>query len=107
MFDEKLIESLPPLDLVVSNPPYITAPEMERLDANVLKEPHSALFGGEDGLEFYRKISQLYYKKLKEDGAVCFELGFEQMDAVCEILKAAGFIEYKKIKDGVLYIKKD
>lgn len=99
MFDERLLERLPKLDLVVSNPPYISAEQMKSLDDNVLREPHSALFGGEDGLDFYRKIAEVYYPKIKAGGAICFELGFDQMDAVCDILKKAGFKNLKEQKD--------
>lgn len=99
MFEEQTLNALPPLDLVVSNPPYITAEEMKALDANVLKEPHEALFGGEDGLCFYREISRVYYSKIKEGGALAFEVGYRQADDVIEIMKAAGFKNVKEQKD--------
>ena len=99
MFGEDVLNKLPPLDLVVSNPPYITAEEMKELDDNVLKEPHMALFGGEDGLDFYRQITETYYPKLKEGGALAFEVGHRQADAVLEIMKAAGLKSPKEQKD--------
>ncbi|MBQ5816075.1 MAG: peptide chain release factor N(5)-glutamine methyltransferase, partial [Oscillospiraceae bacterium] len=79
--------------------PYITAEEMKELDDNVLKEPHMALFGGEDGLDFYREITKTYYPKLKEGGALAFEVGYRQADAVLEIMKAAGLKSPKEQKD--------
>ncbi len=91
MFKVDLIKKLPPLDLVVSNPPYITGDEMLTLSKEVLNEPHSALFGGDDGLEFYRKISKKYYDKIKKGGALAFEVGYKQADAVIKIMLDAGF----------------
>lgn len=99
MFSEDVLSKLPPLDLVASNPPYITAEEMRELDSNVLREPHEALFGGRDGLDFYREICKVYYGKLKEGGALAFEVGYRQADAVSEIMKATGFKNVKEQKD--------
>ena len=99
MFEPQLIEALPQLDLVVSNPPYIMGAEMQELEPSVLREPHEALFGGEDGLEYYRKICNMYYPKLKEGGAIAFEVGFKQADEVSKILKKAGFHSLREQKD--------
>ena len=75
-------------DLIVSNPPYVTAEEMEQLDASVKDfEPHLALFGGEDGLDFYRAIAANYGAVLKPDGFLCFEFGMGQGDDICRILE--------------------
>lgn len=75
-------------DLIVSNPPYVTAQEMEQLPASVKDyEPHLALFGGEDGLDFYRAIAKNYSHALKEGGYLCFEFGMGQGDDVCRILE--------------------
>ena len=74
-------------DLIVSNPPYITTAEMEQLDASVKDfEPHLALHGGTDGLDFYRAIASNYRTALKPGGYLCFEFGMGQGDAVCKIL---------------------
>lgn len=99
MFSEDVLGKLPPLDLVASNPPYITADEMKELDSNVLREPQEALFGGNDGLDFYREICKVYYGKIKEGGALAFEVGYKQADAVAELMKAAGFKNIKEQKD--------
>lgn len=99
MFKADLIKKLPPLDLVVSNPPYITGKEMLTLSKEVLSEPHSALYGGDDGLEFYRKISKKYYDKIKKGGALAFEVGYSQADAVIEIMENAGFEFVAEKKD--------
>lgn len=78
-------------DIIVSNPPYVTADEMKSLQKEVTFEPETALFGGEDGLDFYKIITKKYKSSLKEGGILCFEIGFKQADAVSGILKDAGF----------------
>ncbi|MGM9668416.1 MAG: peptide chain release factor N(5)-glutamine methyltransferase [Faecousia sp.] len=87
-------------DLIVSNPPYITAGEMEALPVSVKDyEPHLALFGGEDGLDFYRAIVKNYKPALKPGGYLCFEFGMGQGDRVCAILEEAGFAIEERTKD--------
>ncbi len=79
-------------DLIVSNPPYITGDEMQELPKSVdAFEPHLALYGGEDGLHFYRSIAKNYRAALKDGGCLCFEFGEGQGDAVAEILTENGF----------------
>ncbi|MDO4794058.1 MAG: peptide chain release factor N(5)-glutamine methyltransferase, partial [Filifactor alocis] len=64
-------------DFIVSNPPYIDEEEMEDLMEEVVKyEPHSALFGGVDGLDFYREIVDKGRSYLKEGGFFAFEIGY-------------------------------
>ena len=87
-------------DLIVSNPPYITGQEMLCLDASVKDfEPHLALYGGEDGLDFYRAISQNFKNALLPGGLLSFEFGMGQGDAVCEILKENGFAVLERSRD--------
>jgi release factor glutamine methyltransferase len=87
-------------DMIVSNPPYITTQEMKELPKSVKDyEPHLALHGGEDGLDFYRSIASKYRNALKPDGYVCFEFGMGQGDAVCEILKENGFSILERARD--------
>lgn len=79
-------------DLIISNPPYITKTEMEELPDSVKNyEPHLALYGGEDGLEFYRAIIEHYTSVLNDGGFLAFEYGFGQGDAVSELLKNHGY----------------
>lgn len=78
-------------DLIVSNPPYIPSGELESLQAEVQFEPKTALDGGGDGMDFYRDITRLWSGKLKAGGALVFELGENQFDAVSAIMKANGF----------------
>lgn len=91
---------LPPLDLAVSNPPYIPAREMETLDANVRYEPEMALYGGEDGLDFYRKLPRIYKPLLKKGGAIMFETGYNQARAVAALLEEAGYQEIRVERDA-------
>ncbi len=75
------------LDFIVSNPPYIDSAEMKNLMKDVLEyEPHSALFGGEDGLDFYREILEQGLDFVKAGGFVAFEMGFDQGDALYELM---------------------
>ena len=79
-------------DLIVSNPPYITDEEMKALPHSVVDyEPHLALFGGDDGLDFYRDIVKNFTDSLKPGGYLCFEFGMGQGDAVCAILQEKGY----------------
>ena len=87
-------------DLIVSNPPYITEAEMGELPDSVKNyEPHMALFGGEDGLDFYRAVTRNYQKALKPGGLLCFEFGMGQGDSVCAILEENGFTVLERTKD--------
>ena len=75
-------------DVIVSNPPYISREEMETLMPEVMQEPELALFGGEDGLDFYRRISREAPAYLADGGVLLFEIGWQQKDAVSELLRA-------------------
>ena len=87
-------------DMIVSNPPYITGEEMKQLPDSVKNfEPHMALFGGDDGLKFYRSIAENYYKAIKPGGFLCFEFGMGQGDAVCEILRDNNYTVLERTKD--------
>lgn len=87
-------------DLIVSNPPYVTGQEMEGLPPSVKDfEPHMALYGGEDGLDFYRAIAKNYCKALKPGGYLCLEFGMGQGDAVCGILENNGYTILERARD--------
>ena len=91
-------------DLLISNPPYITGDEMEKLECSVRDyEPHMALYGGEDGLDFYRSIAVNYAAALKPGGFLCLEFGMGQEDAVCWILEANDYevLELRKDTGGI------
>ena len=87
-------------DMIVSNPPYITTKEMSELPDSVANyEPHLALHGGEDGLDFYRNIARNYKAALKPGGYLCFEFGMGQGDDVCEILEMNGYTVLERSSD--------
>lgn len=98
------LEPAPPFlgkfDLIVSNPPYITAGEMEELPLSVRNfEPHMALYGGEDGLDFYRSIAKNFSRALKPGGFLCLEFGMGQGDAVCRILADNDYTVLERTRD--------
>lgn len=87
-------------DLIISNPPYITTEEMKGLDRSVKDyEPHIALHGGDDGLDFYRAIAKNYAQVLKPGGYLCFEFGMGQGDDVCRILEENQYRILDRTKD--------
>ena len=87
-------------DMIVSNPPYITTQEMRELPHSVSDfEPHLALFGGEDGLDFYRAIAKNYAQALKPGGYLCFEFGMGQGDDVCRILEENQYTILERTRD--------
>ena len=80
-------------DLIVSNPPYITGADMQTLSPQVRHEPELALYGGEDGLRFYRQLTRSCYDHLRPDGWLIFEIGYDQGESVPELLRQRGFAE--------------
>lgn len=76
---------------IVSNPPYLTDREMDELQKEVTFEPETALYGGNDGLKFYRVIACLWKELLKKGGLMIFEIGTEQAEDVRKILSDSGF----------------
>ena len=83
---QPLIERDLKVDILISNPPYI--PREEEMEHSVVDyEPHVALFGGEDGLKFYRIIFENAAKVLKERAMMAFEMGYNQKEALSEEAK--------------------
>jgi release factor glutamine methyltransferase len=79
-------------DLIISNPPYITAAAMDDLEPEVRDyDPALALAGGVDGLTAYRDIIQGLDQYLAPNGWVVFEIGFDQAKSVTALMEAAGF----------------
>lgn len=88
------------LDFIVSNPPYIPTKVIDDLHIRVKGfEPHLALDGGHDGLDFYRQIVDEAPKYLKDGGAVYFEVGHDQGDDVGRLFEEKGYSCVEKIKD--------
>ncbi len=87
-------------DVIVSNPPYIRTSEIPHLMPEVsVFEPHEALDGSEDGLEFYRRIVKDSRDYLKPGGRLLFEIGCDQGRQVASMMKYAGFTNVQIIKD--------
>ena len=86
-------------DIIVSNPPYIKRKIIETLPCQVQAEPHIALDGGEDGLDFYKKIIDQACKYIK-NGYVLLEIGYDQKDEVEGLFRANGrYSEIETVKD--------
>lgn len=78
-------------DVITSNPPYIPTAELETLAVEVKNEPSLALDGGEDGLDFYRRLVTDSATYLKSGGYLAVEIGMGQEEDVCVLAKATGF----------------
>lgn len=77
-------------DVIVSNPPYIKESEKKYMDENVLKnEPRGALFGGQDGLDFYRQFARQVRSHLTSHGRFFLEFGFQEQAALAKLLQDA------------------
>lgn len=87
------------VDLLVSNPPYITTEEMQELPADVQKEPHLALWGGIDGLQFYRAITADAPTLLTDGGWLAFEIGWKQAESVKQLMQQYEFQNIAVIQD--------
>lgn len=97
---EKPERALGEFQCIVSNPPYIPRADLETLDASVKDyEPHLALDGGEDGLDFYQTISGKWKEALAPGGRLYFEVGIGQADTVLRIMRAQGFGDIQIVKD--------
>ena len=89
---EKPPAHLGEFDCIVSNPPYIPDGDIAGLDTSVRDyEPHLALKGGADGLDFYRDITRLWTAALRVGGRLFFEVGIGQADEVLRIMRSVGF----------------
>ncbi len=100
-------------DCILCNPPYIPTGGIAGLDVSVRDfEPHDALDGGEDGLDFYRAVSSLWREALHTGGMLFFEVGIGQADDVLRIMRSFGFGDLEitpdpagipRVVQGVLY----
>lgn len=96
-----ILEKLPNdrYDVVISNPPYIKSADLKTLQDEVrLFEPHLALDGGKDGLDYYRRICKIAPHILKKGGLLAFEIGFDQATTVSALMEK-DFKEIRVIKD--------
>ncbi|MCR5121985.1 MAG: peptide chain release factor N(5)-glutamine methyltransferase [Ruminococcus sp.] len=99
VLDPESLIFVPMCDLIISNPPYINAEDMKKLQKEVTFEPREALDGGEDGFDFYRGITRLWKKKLKPGGVMIFEIGAGQEDEVMEIMITSGLKDVRVRRD--------
>lgn len=86
-------------DLIVSNPPYVSAKEYETLSREVHWEPKAALTDGGSGLESFGKISMGAARRLNPMGKVIVEMGYGQDQEVCAVFRKAGFESLRLVKD--------
>ena len=97
---EKPDRALGEFQCILSNPPYIPKADIDGLDVSVKDyEPHLALDGGEDGLDFYRAIAEKWKDALVPGGRLYFEVGIGQADSVLRIMRAQGFGDIQIVKD--------
>jgi len=81
-------------DLIVSNPPYVAEKDAGTLQREVREyEPYTALYGGNDGLAFYRSIIPESFHFLKEEGSIALEIGYGEVDRIIEIISNVGGFE--------------
>ena len=79
-------------DIIVSNPPYIKTADISELSPEVKHEPHIALDGGHDGLEFYKIIAAKYHKYLQQNGEIVLEVGYDIANEVSAVFKGKGYV---------------
>ncbi len=87
-------------DVIASNPPYIPTRDIDGLDSSVRDyEPHLALDGGDDGLDFYRDIAEKWRTALRLGGVLLFEVGIGQAADVEQILARCGYEDIETFQD--------
>lgn len=94
------------LDVILCNPPYLTGEDMESLQTEVRYEPPSALDGGEDGLDFYRRLTAVWKDRLVSGGLLAYEIGMGQQEDVSRILTREGLeqIHWKEDLSGIVRV---
>ena len=78
-------------DFIITNPPYVSAEDYSQCALEIFREPSMAFLGGQDGLDFYRRLSEEIRPLLNPQGKVLMEIGWNQAKAVCEIFQVKGF----------------
>ena len=74
----------------MSNPPYVTDDAYKSLAPEIYKEPKIAFVGGVDGADFYRALTPIYKKKIKKDGFIAFEIGYDQAQLIRTVAEENG-----------------
>ena len=97
---EKPARSLGEFQCIISNPPYIPTGDIAGLEPSVRDyEPHMALDGGADGMDFYRAITEQWKEALAPGGRLYFGVGIGQADPVLRLMRSQGFGDLQIIKD--------
>lgn len=78
-------------DFIITNPPYVSVEEYSQCAPEIFREPSMALLGGEDGLDFYRRLGEEIRPLLNFRGRIIMEIGWNQAEAVCRIFQRKGF----------------
>ena len=87
-------------DIVVTNPPYIAGDELGSLPVDVREhEPRAALYGGEDGLDFFRKLAVSVPNHMSDGGMLITEVGWKQAEEVSRIMKNNGMVFEEVVQD--------
>jgi release factor glutamine methyltransferase len=87
-------------DVIVSNPPYIPSTVIPSLMPEVRDhDPLLALDGGQDGYDLYRRLIPQAYERLRENGMLLLEIGYDQSAGVSQLMTEAGFVDIETIKD--------
>ena len=99
VLSESTAQKLGSFDIIVCNPPYLTADDMKSLQKEVSFEPEEALFGGGDGLKFYREITRIWSRQLNSGGVLAYEIGMGQEEDVRKIMTENNLVNIEFIKD--------
>ncbi len=99
VLDESSTALFSGIDLITCNPPYLSGGNMRSLQLEVGFEPKTALYGGEDGLDYYKKIAAVWKKSQPRGGYIAFEIGHTQADEVSKILLSCGYTDVKAVRD--------
>ena len=94
-------------DLIASNPPYLSAAEMDEREQSLRYEPELALYGGKDGLDFYRRIAKDYRRYLKPGGTLLLEIGMTQREAVGALFENCECISDYGGRPRVIMVRND
>ena len=94
-------------DCIICNPPYLNAKEMQEIDSSLRFEPEMALYGGNDGLDFYQRIREVYKQFLNPDGWLIMEIGYSQAEALKALFENAEILNDYGGRPRCLAVKKN
>ena len=86
-------------DLIVSNPPYLSKKDLRNAQEELYFEPQEALYGGKEGLDFYKKIIPAAHLRLRDNGYLVLEVGAGQAGVVSTWLQHEGYVNIQLFKD--------